>query len=265
MMSIAKCIAVGLLCGLIICGQWSSGEASVPHLINYQGKLTDTGGQPLEGSYDLTFRIYDSENAGNLLWEETQAGVLIQKGIFNILLGAVTNLNLAFNIPYFLEIKVGTEVMSPRQRITSAGYAIRAETAENGVPPGTIVMWSGSIASIPAGWQLCDGTNGAPDLRDQFVVGARQDDGGSVRTMVSGSLTRTGGEARHTLTLGELPTSVFTQLAPGPLNNTGNAGWLLNVDYRSSYYFGANGANYGGGLAHNNLPPYYALAFIMKK
>lgn len=105
--------------------------AAVPHLINYQGRLTDTNGAPLNGSYSLTFRIYDAETAGNMLWEETQSGVVVQKGIFNILLGSVTNLGLAFDKPYWLEIKVGSEVMSPRQRITSAGYAIKAEQANN--------------------------------------------------------------------------------------------------------------------------------------
>jgi hypothetical protein len=101
---------------------FSCAFAEIPHLINYQGRLTDTAGVPLNGSYNLTFRIYDAETAGNLLWEETQTGVIINKGIFAVLLGSVTNLNLAFDKPYFLEIKVGNEVMSPRQRITSAGY-----------------------------------------------------------------------------------------------------------------------------------------------
>jgi len=104
--------------------------AAVPHLLNYQGRLTDSGGAPLNGTYALTFRIYDAETAGTMLWEETQSGVVIQKGIFSILLGSVTNLELPFDKPYWLEIKVGNEVMSPRQAITSAGYAIRAEVGE---------------------------------------------------------------------------------------------------------------------------------------
>ncbi len=112
--------------------------AAVPHLINYQGRLTDTAGVPLNGSYAITFRIYNAETAGAMLWEETQASVVVQKGIFSVLLGSVTNLGLAFDIPYFLEIKVGNEVMAPRQRITSAGYAIRAETAENANTVGNV-------------------------------------------------------------------------------------------------------------------------------
>lgn len=105
--------------------------AAIPHLINYQGRLTDKDNQPLEGSYTLTFRIYDAETSGSLLWEEAHSGVVIQKGIFSILLGSVTNLGLSFDRPYFLEIKVGSEVMSPRQQISSSAYALRAELAEN--------------------------------------------------------------------------------------------------------------------------------------
>jgi hypothetical protein len=112
--------------------------AAVPHLINYQGKLTDTSGNPLTGTYSITFKIYDAETAGNLLWEEAQAGVVIQKGIFSVLLGSVTNLGLAFDKPYFLEIKVGNEVMTPRQRITSAGYAFKAEQADQATNATTV-------------------------------------------------------------------------------------------------------------------------------
>ena len=119
--------------------------AAVPHLINYQGRLTDSSGTPLNGAYSLTFRIYDAETAGNLLWQETHSGVVIQKGIFGILLGSVTNLDLPFDKSYFLEIKVGNEVMSPRQRITSSAYAIRAETAEDANTIANV-----GVSTIPA-------------------------------------------------------------------------------------------------------------------
>ena len=116
--------------------------AAVPHLINYQGRLTDSSGVPLNGSYNLTFRIYDAETAGSLLWQEAHSGVVIQKGIFSILLGSVTDLSLAFDRPYFLEIVVAGEVMNPRQRITSVGYAITAE-AVKGV--GNVFPGSGNV------------------------------------------------------------------------------------------------------------------------
>lgn len=112
----------------LFCAFRFGADAAVPHLINYQGRLTDTSGAPLNGSYNLTFRIYDAETAGNLLWEETHSGALIQKGIFGILLGSIKNLDLPFDKPYFLEIKVGAdEPMTPRQQITASAYAIRAE------------------------------------------------------------------------------------------------------------------------------------------
>ena len=122
----------------IVCLPSSFVYAAVPHLINYQGRLTDSSGAPLNGSYELAFRIYDAQAAGNLLWEEIQSGVIIQKGIFSILLGSVTNLNIPFDKPYWLEIKVGNEVMSPRQQITSAGYAMRAEEAEDANTVGNV-------------------------------------------------------------------------------------------------------------------------------
>lgn len=133
-----------------ICLVASFAFAAVPHLINYQGRLTDVSGNPLTGSYDVNFKIYDAETAGNLLWQETQTAVVVDKGLFGILLGSVTALNIPFDQPYFLEIKVGTEVMSPRQRITSTGYAIRAENAEklNGKADTDFVLTS-DITNLP--------------------------------------------------------------------------------------------------------------------
>lgn len=110
-------------------------NAAVPHLLNYQGRLTDTSGKPLDGLYNITFRLYDAETAGNLLWQGTYNSVSISKGVFSILLGDVNDsgfnfVALAFDKPYWLEIKVGDDVLSPRQLTASAGYAIRAEIAE---------------------------------------------------------------------------------------------------------------------------------------
>lgn len=145
MKKIKKIVFVAFLLWTVVCGLWTITYAAVPHLINYQGRLTDASGSPLNGSCSLTFRIYDAETAGNLLWEETHQGTVIQKGIFSILLGSVTNLDLPFDKPYFLEIKVGNEVMSPRQAITSAGYAIRAEKAEDVRGSENIFPSSGNV------------------------------------------------------------------------------------------------------------------------
>jgi len=104
--------------------------AEVPHLINYQGKLANADGASITGTKSIVFRIYNVSSGGTPLWEETQS-VTADKGIFNVLLGSAVSLNLAFDEPYYLAIKVESDAeMSPRQRITSSGYALRAENAD---------------------------------------------------------------------------------------------------------------------------------------
>src|SRR5262245_14075787 len=83
-----------------------------------------------------------------------------------------------------LETKVGIDSSLDTN---SLDYKIR-----NLLPSGVIVMWSGTIATIPSGWFLCDGTNGTPDLRDKFVVGATSDAGGVAKSNIEGSLKQTG-------------------------------------------------------------------------
>ncbi len=61
-------------------------------------------------------------------------------------------------------------------------------------------MWSGAIADIPANWSFCNGSNGTPDLRDLFIVGAKQDDAGVAKSNITGSLQQTGGSVSHTHT-----------------------------------------------------------------
>lgn len=240
-------------------------NAAVPHLINYQGRLTDTSGKPLDGLYNITFRIYDAETADNLLWQGTYNDVPITKGIFNVLLGDANDTgfnfsNLTFDKPYWLEIKVGEDApMTTRQRITAAGYAI---SADNGVPRGAVIMWTGTIANIPPGWALCDGSNGTPDLRDKFIVGARQDDSGVVKTNVSGDLTQAGGEARHILTIAEMPAHSHQYSKDGTQTDYNDLPWPANNN--DGKFVSTATSSTGGGEAHNILPPYYAVAFIMK-
>ena len=115
----------------------SSCFSEIPRLINYQGKLTDSNGAPVTETKSITFKIYNVVSGGIPLWEETRS-VTINKGIFNVLLGSSTDLNLAFDEPYYLGVQItGDSEMTPRQRITSSAYAIRSETANNlrnGIP-----------------------------------------------------------------------------------------------------------------------------------
>lgn len=113
---------------LFFCG--STVYAAIPHLISFQGLLTDNSGNVLDGSYNITFSIYDDSTAGNLEWREKLIGVQIQDGFFSVVLGGETLLNLAFDEPYWLEVSIDNQAM-PRLRIASVGYAYRALVADS--------------------------------------------------------------------------------------------------------------------------------------
>jgi hypothetical protein len=138
------------------------------------------------------------------------------------------------------------------------------------IPTGMISLWYGSIGSVPLGWYLCDGTNGTPDLRDKFVVGA-----GSTY-----SVAATGGAAdaivvshNHTATSvvtdpghNHLAFSYSgggigvgtqqTNIANNQGQNTSTATTGITVA-TTNVAAGVSGTN-------ANLPPYYALAYVMK-
>ncbi len=105
--------------------------SEVPHQINYQGHLTDYLGEELDGEFDFVFYLYDAPAAGNLLWSEVQTDVLVNEGVFHIILGSENELDLDFSAHYWLEIAVEGEVLSPRQLMTSVGQAYISENAED--------------------------------------------------------------------------------------------------------------------------------------
>lgn len=112
-------------------------------------------------------------------------------------------------------------------------------------PIGTITLWSGSIATIPPDWQLCDGTNGTPDLRDRFVQGA----GGALNPDdVGGAATHdhafTGDGHTHTASI-----SVDTA-GSGP-----SAAWGVGPPSNSNAAAGTTDAG-------DSIPPFFALAYI---
>jgi hypothetical protein len=103
--------------------------ASIPQRISYQGRLTDVDGNPLDGTYNMTFRLYDHPTAGTLCWTESQ-DVTVKYGVFNILLGDITPIeSTCFSGPdLYLGVEVGSDgEMTPRRRVVSVGYAYRAE------------------------------------------------------------------------------------------------------------------------------------------
>ena len=118
------------------------------------------------------------------------------------------------------------------------------------IPSGLISMWHGLIANIPTGWALCDGTSGTPDLRERFVRGA------PAATEAGG----TGGADTHTLAESEIPTHSHNVSGSGS-NSTPVGGNYLHADTGPQ---DEATSTYGGGGAHNNMPAYYQILFIMK-
>lgn len=175
-----------------------------------------------------------------------------------------------------------------------AGILTQIPTTSPAVPAGCILIWSGATGSIPSGFVICDGTNGTPDLRDKFVIGAGNaysvgQTGGSansivvththtattsvsdpghnhvinisdpghfhalfaVDTGVSGSNGGTGQSNLHPPTSAQTDSRVTNITATSNSNTTGiSASTSISSE-------GQSGTN-------ANLPPYYALAFIMK-
>ena len=111
----------------------------IPHLINYQGVLTNDEGTPLDGNYYLTFKIYDQLAGGAALWTEIHSPVSVENGLFSVTLGNGTSWSTGIPSDVFdgperyLGTNVGTDPgeleLSPRARLTSVGYAYLAETA----------------------------------------------------------------------------------------------------------------------------------------
>jgi len=105
--------------------------AAVPDSMNFQGKLTDLSGVAIEGSYSVTFSIYNVPSGGSSLWSETHGSVIIDHGLFDVILGSVTSLTLDFSVPYWVEISVAGETLTPRLPLTSSPYSFRAAIADS--------------------------------------------------------------------------------------------------------------------------------------
>jgi microcystin-dependent protein len=158
---------------------------------------------------------------------------------------------------------------STTQLATTAFVA--AAIAAAAIPTGMIMIWSGSVATIPTGWVLCNGSNSTPDLRDKFVIGAGN----------SYAVNGTGGSA-NAITVAHTHTATSTVIDPGHAHTylknvqpqyTGTGVYTTDVwDNQSATTSTASTgisvsttvASAGSSGTNANLPPYYALCYIMK-
>ena len=160
-----------------------------------------------------------------------------------------------------------------------------AWTSGSGFPTGGIILWSGTIATIPSGWNLCDGTNGTPDLRNKFVIAADADSGGAAKTTVTGSATQSGGTKdaivvshdhtysgttaaagthSHTISLSNQSSQNGTVSGGGTVPASSSSTGTTSTEPNHTHTFSGTTASAGSSGTNQNLPPYYALAYIMK-
>jgi len=119
-----------VLVGLLVC---RLAYADIPRQISFQGRLTDASGKFVpDGNYSLTFRIYTDSTSGSSKWSEGQL-ISVSKGLFNVILGTINSIpDSIFNYKdTWLGIQVGVDPeMTPRQRLSSLGYAYRTAKAD---------------------------------------------------------------------------------------------------------------------------------------
>jgi microcystin-dependent protein len=195
--------------------------------------------------------------------------------------GAITSTHTELNV--LDGVTASTTEINKLDGLTATTAQLNTLAAGGAIPAGGIIMWSGAVSAIPSGWVLCNGSNSTPDLRNRFVVGA-----GSTY-----AVNDTGGTDAVNLSTANLPAHSHSFSGTGSTNTTGahshSSGWY-GPRGASGYasFFATNDPNYGNvntgsagnhshtvsvsgttnntgsGSAHENRPPYYALAYIMK-
>ena len=229
-----------------------------------------TTGLPLSGGQIYT---YQAGSSTPLATYTTNSGIIANAN--PIVLGTDGRtpseiwLTYGYNYKFVLQDSVGSTIATYDNLYGILGTIPAASST---LPTGMILLWSGSIGSIPTGYLLCDGTNSTPDLRDRFIIGAGN----------TYSVNQTGGTAdsivvSHTHTA----TSTSTVTDPGHFHtasiSTGGAASGGNTD-RLSQAGGSTGtsttgitvatsttnATAGTSGTGQNIPPYFALCYIMK-
>lgn len=140
------------------------------------------------------------------------------------------------------------------------------------IPSGAIVLWSGSIGSIPVGWYLCDGTNGTPNLKNSFIVGAGDvypvsGAGGSADSVVvshTHTATSTVTDPSHSHGVNLTSQTVVGGGGNGGFYPSPANGSVTTTAVTTGITVATTNQSIGVSATNANLPPYYALAYIQK-
>jgi hypothetical protein len=214
--------------------------AAVPQTINYQGYLTDSGGSPVNGTVNMTFSLYTSP-AGTVspVWTEAQTGVAVTNGQYSVILGSITPLAIPFDVPYYLGVTVGADAeMTPRQPLTSTGYAFRAAQADGLSSTSTLTVTNAIVSTVPTGVAPLQvtSTTVVPNLNVEMVGGMHATDFvAKAGDTMTGSLTVPSATLTGILTL---PTTTV---------NTGiimqNTDTLIHTYGSGNFFAGTNAGN----------------------
>ena len=259
---------------------WIGGNASNIYIANVNSTTQVAGNLTAGGNFSTTGNITGGNIIGTIVGTVSTTSVsasgnitggnLITTGQVSAT-GNITGGNLSITGTSTLTgVATAPTAANGTNNTQVATTAFVTNSLLNLVPSGVIVMWSGSIASVPSGWFLCNGANGTPDLRNRFIVGA-----GSTY-----AVNATGGSAdaivvAHTHTASSVVSDpghshTYTAPASGIGDATGTDPEFPTTASAStgSSTTGitvATTVNSSGSSGTNaNLPPYYALAYIMK-
>jgi microcystin-dependent protein len=244
----------------------------------------DNNGLPLNGGLLYT---YQAGSTTPLATYTDNAGTIANTNpIVMNTSGRLANeiwLSYGYNYKFVLQTSSGTTIGTYDNLYGLVGVQAAPGTT---IPTGVISLWYGAIGSIPSGWYLCDGSNGTPDLRDKFIIGAGN----------SYAVAATGGASSATLTINNLPahthgtsaltvstttnltgnvgaqavnagaTGVFTASGAGTLYQGGGYYGVSTFSMNANHTHSISGStdSVGSATSFSVLNPYYALAYIMK-
>ena len=251
------------------------------------GSATDNLGIKLGvGSNDQVLTA-DSSTASGVAWKSSFAGnaATVTNGFYTTSSFNLGTTSIAVNRASAVQTLTGVSIDGTASNLTgtpniTVGTVTATSFSGNGITPiGGIIMWSGTIAAAQAltGWALCDGNNGTPNLTNRFIVGATSGAGngtsattGPTFSATTGALSanytpgNTGGETSHQLTIAELAAHTHPySISPNTNYQVGSFGPSPTV-WQAGTGGSATTGSTGGDNYHENRPPYYALAFIMR-
>lgn len=183
--------------------------------------------------------------------------------IYNDYNGNITNANISGSASIadtkLMQITTASKVSGAAlSSLSSTPSLAGVLPAANVFSAGMIILWSGTIATIPTGFVLCNGSNSTPDLRNLFVVCADADVGGVAKSTVTGSALQSGGST--TISTGNLP--AHTHTVPSDTSSSGGTSGRAVESDGAGTDRNITSASTGSGTAYTQ--PFYALAYIMK-